>query len=155
MNRSRKDVTVCIKNIVIPCGPQTASRSTVFFLPREISSPTPQFDSSWSACLSLMVINNKRKKSGDIDISTTLAPALRDAINIKITLTPRINFYQPCGKMWPRGKYNSKPTYGTFVRSLLPTKDSFGEKRMCIIGKYSNDNLNAGNLILSVYLYFF
>lgn len=108
-----------------------------------------------------MVINNKRKKSGDIDISTTLAPALRNAINIKITLTPRINFYQPRGKMWPRGKYNSKPTYGTFVRSLLPMKDSFGEKRMCIIGKYSNDNLkefvllfNVGNLILSVYSIF-
>lgn len=108
-----------------------------------------------------MVINNKRKKSGDIDISTTLAPALRNAINIKITLTPRINFYQPRGKMWPRGKYNSKPTYGTSVRSLLPMKDSFGEKRMCIIGKYSNDNLkefvllfNVGNLILSVYSIF-
>lgn len=65
-----------------------------------------------------------------------------------------------------RGKYNSKPTYGTFVRSSLPMEDSFGEKRMCIIGKYSSDNLkefallfnaffNVGNLILSIYLYFF
>ena len=80
----------------------------------------------------------KKRRGGERGIWALIQPSLpshRDAINIKITLAPGINFYHIVRENVTRGKYNSKPTYGEISSSLVANDEcvSLGDKTYIVM----------------------